>query len=107
MFREQERRPLYSQHLPLYSPSPRLELANQSLIPNPAYVRRLYVKVSVDCAHKTFKAEFSTYKFDLLVADYAPPMGAQEHGMAAPAYGDLSGQLPTYQDAKVASGVVP
>lgn len=68
---------------------------------------RLVVKLSVDCAQKKFKAEFSTYKFDLLAADYASPTGAQELEMAAPAYGDLSGQLPTYQDAKLASGAIP
>ncbi|CAD6570938.1 MAG: hypothetical protein ASARMPREDX12_003987 [Alectoria sarmentosa] len=68
---------------------------------------RLVVKLSVDCAQKTFKAEFATYKFDLLAAAYASPMGALEQEMAAPAYGDLSGQLPTYQDAKSASGAVP
>ena len=67
----------------------------------------LSVKLSVDCAQKTFKAEFSSYKFDLLPADYAPPQtptGVQEQEMVpAPAYGDLSGSLPTYQDAKVAA----
>lgn len=68
---------------------------------------RLAVKLSVDCAQKTFKAEFATYKFDLLAADYASPLGAQEQDMAAPAYGDLSDQLPTYQDAKSASGAIP
>lgn len=68
---------------------------------------RLVVKLSVDCAQKTFKAEFASYKFDLLAADYAPPMAMQEQEMAAPAYGDLSGQLPTYQDAKKASGAIP
>lgn len=68
---------------------------------------RLAVKLSVDCAQKTFKAEFASYKFDLLAADYAFPMATQEVEMAAPAYGDLSGQLPTYQDAKLASGAIP
>ncbi|CAF9913047.1 hypothetical protein IMSHALPRED_000891 [Imshaugia aleurites] len=68
---------------------------------------RLAVKLAVDCAQKTFKAEFASYRFDLLAADYAFPTGAQEQEMAAPAYGDLSGQLPTYQDAKLASGAVP
>ena len=66
----------------------------------------LSVKLSVDCAQKTFKAEFSSYKFDLLPADYAPsqpPTGAQEQEMVpAPAYGALSDWLPTYQDANVA-----
>lgn len=68
---------------------------------------RLVVKLSVDCAQKTFKAEFASYKFDLLAAEYASPMGVQEQEMVAPAYGDLSGQLPTYQDAKMASGAIP
>ena len=67
----------------------------------------LSVKLSVDCAQKTFKAEFSSYKFDLLPAEYAPsrsPTGTQEQEMVpAPAYDDLSGSLPTYQDAKVAA----
>ena len=65
---------------------------------------RLAVKLSVDCAQKTFKAEFSSYKFDLLPAEYASPTATQEREIAAPAYGDLSGQLPTYQDAKLAYG---
>ena len=70
---------------------------------------RLAVKLSVDCAQKTFKAEFTSYKFDLLAADYAAPsmLAAQELETAAPAYGDLSGQLPTYQDANLASAAVP
>lgn len=67
---------------------------------------RLVVKLSVDCAQKTFKAEFASYKFDLLAADYASPVGTLEQEAAAPAYGDLSGQLPTYQDAKSASGAI-
>lgn len=73
-------------------------------------IRRTYqlaVKLSVDCAQKTFKAEFASYKFDLLAADYASPMATQEQEVAAPAYGDLSGQLPRYQDAKLASGAIP
>lgn len=70
---------------------------------------RLAVRLSVDCAQKTFKTEFASYKFDLLAADYEPPTshGVQEAEMAAPAYGDLTGQLPTYQDAKLASGAIP
>ncbi|KAL9072079.1 MAG: hypothetical protein Q9161_003854 [Pseudevernia consocians] len=68
---------------------------------------RLAVKLSVDCAQKTFKAEFASYRFDLLAADYASPMATQEQEAAAPAYGDLSGQLPTYQDAKSASAAIP
>ena len=70
---------------------------------------RLAVKLSVDCAQKTFKAEFTSYKFELLAADYVAPstLAAQELEMVAPAYGDLSGQLPTYQDAKGASAAVP
>ena len=68
---------------------------------------RLAVKLSVDCAHRTFKAEFSSYKFDLLPADYASPTVTREQETAAPAYGDLSGQLPTYQDAKLAYGTGP
>ena len=68
---------------------------------------RLAVKLSVDCAQKTFKADFATYRFDLLAAHYAAPTGMQELEIAAPAYGDLSGRLPTYQDAKMASGEIP
>ena len=67
----------------------------------------LSVKLSVDCAQKTFKAEFSSYKFGLLPADYAPsqsPTGVQEQEMVpAPAYGDSSGSLPSYHDAKLAA----
>ena len=65
---------------------------------------RLAVKLSVDCAQRTFKAEFSSYKFDLLPAEYASPTATQERDISAPAYSDLSGQLPTYQDAKMAYG---
>ena len=70
---------------------------------------RLAVKLSVDCAQKTFKAHFASYKFDLLAADYASPsLGSQElETVPAPAYADLSGRLPTYRDAKLASGAAP
>lgn len=64
---------------------------------------RLTVRLSVDCAGKTFKAEFATYKFELLAADFAGRTPGPETEVPAPAYGDLSGSLPTYQDAKGAS----
>ncbi len=34
-------------------------------------------------------------------------MRAQEAEVAAPAYGDLSGMLPSYQDAKAGGGGIP
>ena len=75
---------------------------------------RLRLKVSVECAHKTFKADFWVFDFVLLAQDYKPPprpLGSAPEASSsrvahdeeeAPAYQkSVRPHLPGYQDAKM------
>lgn len=70
---------------------------------------RLRLKLSVQCAQKTFKLEFPTSDFELLARDYIPigegniPPSDIMHGFeAAPVYNDALGPPPNYGDSNVA-----
>lgn len=77
-------------------------------------IRRSYklgIKLSVECAQKTFKREFQPYgDFVLLAADFVPSVdegvvasttSAVEHFVSAPIYEDVAERAPPqYEDAK-------
>lgn len=67
---------------------------------------RLRLKLSVQCAQKTFKLEFPPSDFEVLARDYIPigegnvPLSDIVHGFeAAPVYNDTLGPPPKYRDS--------
>jgi hypothetical protein len=61
-------------------------------------IRRYYklgIRLSVECAQKTFKSEFETYKFALLAPDYAP--NVVEPATASGSYTVVNEAAPTYE----------
>lgn len=73
-------------------------------------IRRYYklsIRLSAECAQKTFKSEFETHHFDLLAPEYAPnvvePVTASDSNTveyeAAPVYEANAGMpLPRYEE---------